>query len=469
MNRTSRTLLVALALLCSPLHAQTPAPTTPTPAAAPPAAPAVSVDAAYRKEFAFLSAQKRELASQLERMKRAAAAQQATLNHEVAALESRVLALDNESQQLQEQATLADESALANEEVSSLLQATFAQAGATLESYGVELAASDAFAALTDGDKTTQLFAAATTKLNELTTVRSESGKFFLADGTEVTGTLVRVGNIAVYGISDAGAGALAPAGGGAFKLWREPSAEIAQALKAGQPPSTLPIFLFESAATAVSEPPKKTIVTEMAKGGPIGYVILVLGAIAMLLVVLRAVFLSQAGSAVKPTIDAAAPLVHQHRINEAIDAVKQRKGSAARVVTAALRNLDRERAHLEDIISEAILHESTRLNRFGSVILMIAAVAPLLGLLGTVTGMIQTFDVITEFGTSDPKLLAGGIAVALVTTEQGLLVAIPCLLLGNLLSGWAERIKDDMERGAIQVINMYQERRDAVRQVRAA
>ncbi|MBL8244043.1 MAG: MotA/TolQ/ExbB proton channel family protein, partial [Rhodanobacteraceae bacterium] len=196
----------------------------------------------------------------------------------------------------------------------------------------------------------------------------------------------------------------------------------------------------------------------------PIGYVILVLGAIALLLAALRALFLSQAGAAVQPTIEAAAPLVRQHRINEAIDAVKQRKGSAARVVTAALRNLDREREHLEDIISEAILHESTRLNRFGSAIMMIAAVAPLLGLLGTVTGMIQTFDVITEFGTSDPKLLAGGIAVALVTTEQGLLVAIPCLLLGNLLSGWADRVKDDMEQGAIRVINMFQERRETAR-----
>ena len=96
--------------------------------------------------------------------------------------------------------------------------------------------------------------------------------------------------------------------------------------------------------------------------------------------------------------------------------------------------------------------------------ILMIAGVAPLLGLLGTVTGMIQTFDVITEFGTSDPKLLAGGIAVALVTTEQGLIVAIPCLLLGNLLSGWADRIKDDMEKGALKVINLYQERREQSR-----
>jgi len=105
-------------------------------------------------------------------------------------------------------------------------------------------------------------------------------------------------------------------------------------------------------------------------------------------------------------------------------------------------------------------LHESTHLNRFGAVIMVIAAVSPLLGLLGTVTGMISTFDVITEFGTGDPKLLSGGISIALVTTQLGLIVAIPLLLLGNMLSGWAERIKDDIERSALRVINQFVEGR---------
>jgi biopolymer transport protein ExbB len=105
-------------------------------------------------------------------------------------------------------------------------------------------------------------------------------------------------------------------------------------------------------------------------------------------------------------------------------------------------------------------MHESGRLDRFGSVILVIAAVAPLLGLLGTVTGMIATFDIITEFGTGDPKLLSGGISIALVTTELGLIVAIPVLMVGNLLSGWAERIKDSMEHSALHVINEYSKQR---------
>ena len=83
--------------------------------------------------------------------------------------------------------------------------------------------------------------------------------------------------------------------------------------------------------------------------------------------------------------------------------------------------------------------------------ILVSAAVAPLLGLLGTVTGMISTFDVITVFGTGDPKLLSGGISEALITTQLGLSVAIPTLLAGNLVSGWAEQIRSGMERAALQ------------------
>ena len=76
--------------------------------------------------------------------------------------------------------------------------------------------------------------------------------------------------------------------------------------------------------------------------------------------------------------------------------------------------------------------------------------------LLGTVTGMIETFDSITQFGTGDPKLLSEGIAIALVTTELGLVVAIPTLLLGSLLSTWARNIKRDMEHSALRIVNVF-------------
>jgi biopolymer transport protein ExbB len=475
---TSFRLLAATCLLSlsATVLAQTPA-TPPTAPAPPPAAAvaapaAVSVEEAYRREYAFLTAQRNELRRRLESAKADAARQSGALRAEVQQLQNRVVSMDSEVQARTSTLAGVDREALSNEQNAELLAATFSQAAATLEGLGELGLKAPEFEALDDGAKLARTYELGLQQLRLGATVRIEPGSFFLANGQQVEGQIVRVGRIAAYGSAAAGSGALAPAGGGALKLWTaagsEKSVATAQALSEGGRPALLPLFLYENANAAVSEPAPKTIWTEVQKGGAIGYVILTLGLVALLLAALRAVFLAQSGARIQKILDAASGPVQRHDVPAAIEAVKRHKGSAARVVTAALRNIDRDREHLEDIISEAILHESSQLNRFGSMILMIAAVAPLLGLLGTVTGMIQTFDVITEFGTSDPKLLSGGIAVALVTTELGLLVAIPCLLLGNLLSGWSERIKDDMEKAALRIVNLYSDVQ-VTRTVRAA
>lgn len=458
-------LMLAVGLLSLGLNAaaQTPAPPAAaapaTPDAAPAAAP-VSIEEAYRREYAFLTAQRNELRRRLESAKADAARQAGALRSEVDALQNRVVALDTEVQTRTAMLASVDREAEKNRQNADLLAATLSQAGATLEGLGEPGLKTESFQALGDAAKLQQTYALGLSQLRLGSTVRVEPGSFFLANGQQVEGQIVRVGRIAAYGVSAQGSGALAPAGGGALKLWTAPgsekSADTAAALASNSRPALLPLYLYENVNAAVSEPTPKTLWSEVQKGGAIGYVILTLGLIALLLAALRALFLAQSGARIQKILDAASGPVQRHDVPAAIEAVKRHKSSAARVVTAALRNIDRDREHLEDIISEAILHESSRLNRFGSMILMIAAVAPLLGLLGTVTGMIQTFDVITEFGTSDPKLLSGGIAVALVTTELGLLVAIPCLLLGNLLSGWSERIKDDMEKAALRIVNLY-------------
>jgi biopolymer transport protein ExbB len=464
--------LVALLGAAAPCAAQEAAPATSAPAAhapAPAPPPSVSIEQAYKREYAFLEAQKRELVARIAEVRRQFDADRARLEGEVGALERRALAAKSETEALSDELVRTEQAAQANADNADMLVATFDQARATLDALGDSTLSSDAFAAQDEASKLTTLFDAAARRLGTLGQVRRVPGKYFLTDGTEVDGTLIHYGNIATYGVSPQGSGALAPAGGGSFRLWNAPAEASAQALAQGTLPATLQAYLYENANTAVSEPERKTFWGEMQKGGGIGYVIMVLGALALLLAALRAVFLHRAGASVDRIMERITPLVRQHRIPDAIEACKQFKGSAARVVTATLRNIEREREHLEDIVSESILHESTHLNRFGSFITLIAGVAPLLGLLGTVTGMIQTFDVITEFGTSDPKLLSGGIAVALVTTEQGLMVAIPCLLIGNLLNGWAERIKDDMEKAALKVVNLYQDTQLRVIQKAAA
>ena len=422
------------------------------------AQPAVSLDRAYRREYAFLAAQKRELEQRLQDAKQSFERDRGTLQERTAALESAALAAGAEAAALADELARAEEAALANADNRDLVAATVEQAGATLGSFGDATVSGYAFAALADGAKLEALFAAAQRTLQALGSMRRVEGRFHRADGSEVDGVLMHWGNIASFGVSETAAGVLAPAGGGRFRLWSVPSEEAVRALERGETPDPLPAFLYENANTAVSEPEAKTVLGEVAKGGLIGWLIVALGVVALLLAALRAVFLKRAGASIGDILDGVTPHVRAGRIDDAIAACKRAKGSAARVVTAALRNLDRDREHLEDIVSESILHESTHLNRFGAMITVIAAVAPLLGLLGTVTGMIQTFDVITEFGTSDPKLLSGGIAVALVTTELGLAVAIPAILLGALLNGWAERIKDGMEGAALRVINLFQD-----------
>jgi len=446
-------------------HAQAaPEPTAPpAPAAAAAPAPTVSLADAYRREFAFLEAQKRELEARSAELQRRFEAERARLEREVATLEGRVLAARNEAEAAARELVVADQRQEAIEAQSQLLAATFSQAEASLSGLGVDLVVDATYRDADDAARLSRVFRAAQDRIAESARVRTEPGKFFLEDGTEVSGTLIRIGSVATLGVSPQAAGALAPDGGGAFKLWdRGRSAETARALAQGEMPPILALYLYENPNAAVERPAEKTIGQWLASGGAIGYVIVALGLLGVLLAILRAAFLKNAGARVQQIIDGVSAPLSQGRIAEAIEACKRYKGSAARVVTAALRNIDRDREHLEDIISESILHESGHLNRFGPFILLIAAVAPLLGLLGTVTGMIQTFDVITEFGTSDPKLLSGGISVALVTTQIGLIVAIPTLLVGNLLNGWAERIKDDMEKAALKVVNLYNDARAA-------
>lgn len=93
-------------------------------------------------------------------------------------------------------------------------------------------------------------------------------------------------------------------------------------------------------------------------------------------------------------------------------------------------------------ILDETVMAVSMILDRHLTVIAVLARIAPLLGLLGTLTGMVATFDILARFGTGNPKAMAGGISEALISTQTGLLVAIPGLYMGNFLNRRAENLK---------------------------
>jgi len=436
-----------------------------TPAAAPPVPPANplkaqdELQAAYQKEYAFLEAQLRELRSRLATFETESRRAENDKEAQIDRVEGEYIDLQSRGERFNDLLNEAERQIRAVEDSRATLEATFLQAGSTLEAYEIPALQSEEYVASPADARMDVLFSSTLDLLAGLGKLRRESATFFLDDGTEVEGTIVHVGNIASYGISGDQGGALAPAGENQLKIWSDSSSDVAQAVNRGNPPPVLEMFLYESTPKAIDERAGKTILSVINSGGTIAWIIVGLGVLAGLLIVLRIIFLRNASASTGKVDKAVGALVAQGKLDEALKACKRMKGSTANVVASALRNLDRDREHIEDIVSEQILHESTHLNRFGTFIIVIAAVAPLLGLLGTVTGMISTFDIITEFGTGDPKLLSSGISIALVTTEVGLAVAIPALIFGNLLSGWAESIKDDMEKAALHVMNRYKGR----------
>lgn len=156
-------------------------------------------------------------------------------------------------------------------------------------------------------------------------------------------------------------------------------------------------------------------------QGGIVGYVTIGLGIIGLLIALWRWVYLGAVGTGIRRQLKSETP-------NE--------NNPLGRILKVYHDNKNADPETLELKLDEAILREAPRLEKWQSAIKVLAAVAPLLGLLGTVTGMIATFQAITLFGTGDPKLMAGGISQALVTTVIGLVVAIPLVLLHSVVSG---------------------------------
>lgn len=179
-------------------------------------------------------------------------------------------------------------------------------------------------------------------------------------------------------------------------------------------------------------------LLERISEGGVIGYIILGMGVLGLLVALERFLVLGVVG----------------RRMNrQRTDKEPRANNPLGRIMSVFTENPDVDAETLGLKLDEAILRELPRVQRGLGLLSMIAALAPLLGLLGTVVGMIETFQSITLFGTGDPKLMAGGISYALVTTVEGLVVAVPILLLHSLLSARSNRlvqILDEQSAGMV-------------------
>jgi biopolymer transport protein ExbB len=177
--------------------------------------------------------------------------------------------------------------------------------------------------------------------------------------------------------------------------------------------------------------------------GGTIGYLILAVGAVGLLLWIERVIYLTAISGKVKSQIKS-------DTINE--------NNPLGRILAVHEQNKGADVETLELKIDEAILKEMPPLERFLTMIKLISAIAPLMGLLGTVTGMINTFQSMTLFGTGDPKLMAGGISQALVTTVLGIVVALPMLFLHSIVNGMSQRVVHTLEEQSAGIIAVHAE-----------
>ncbi|NNE06511.1 MAG: MotA/TolQ/ExbB proton channel family protein [Xanthomonadales bacterium] len=179
--------------------------------------------------------------------------------------------------------------------------------------------------------------------------------------------------------------------------------------------------------------------------GGIVGYVIIGVGILGLLLCLWKAFVLYTTGG----------------KISKQLKTKDANKGNPlGRVMAIYAENPDTDIETLELKLDEAILRESAPLESGLSFIKVLYVVAPLLGLLGTVVGMIATFQMITLFGTGDPRMMAGGISTALVTTVLGLVVAIPLTLLHSFLQGKSKSLIQVLEEQAAGIIARLAESR---------
>ncbi|EGR1070383.1 MotA/TolQ/ExbB proton channel family protein [Vibrio cholerae] len=186
------------------------------------------------------------------------------------------------------------------------------------------------------------------------------------------------------------------------------------------------------------------TFSQRLQAGGVIGNVILVLLGVGLIIALYRGAILATLRQKIKAQLK---------------NPEQPGNNPLGRILAVYNKEQQRSVEALELRLLEAVVDEQNHLETGLSMLKLLAALAPMLGLLGTVTGMIETFQVITQFGNGDPKVMAGGISMALVTTVEGLIAAIPLLLAHNILSAQAEAIRNILEKQGIGLVAQQAER----------
>lgn len=279
-------------------------------------------------------------------------------------------------------------------------------------------------------------------------------GEAVMKDGALAPGQFVQMGPIVLFS-SEAG-----------IAGWTEPSASlrpalipaddteqssITQLIKTGDGFMPMDVTLGDAEAIAST---RDTLIGHIKKGGIWVYPILFFALVATLVSIFKFFEIFGFKQPDPSIIHELLELINDGHADKALEKAEAAPGPVGAMLADAVRYHADDRELLEEVLFEHMLRLQPRLERFLPLIAVTAATAPLLGLLGTVTGMINTFNLITIFGTGDARSLSSGISEALVTTEFGLIVAIPALILHALLQRRAQGILADMEKTAVAFQN---------------
>lgn len=268
-------------------------------------------------------------------------------------------------------------------------------------------------------------------EMAEQGTVKTFDATVATASGSKEQRSVTRVG---VFNLVSDGA-FLTHGAGGVAELPRQPASRFTSQASdlQGASGGTVEFSVDPTRGTllgaAVERP---SLMERIDQGGIVGYIILGVGAVAAVIALIKIFTLMGVASAVKK--QAANP------------GSPSSKNPLGRVLQVMKDNKKGDTEALELRLSEAIMKETPKLTSWLMFLKIVSVVAPLAGLLGTVLGMIETFQSITLFGAGDPKLMAGGISQALVTTVCGLVVAIPIVLLHTAAASKAKRVEEILE-----------------------
>jgi biopolymer transport protein ExbB len=192
-----------------------------------------------------------------------------------------------------------------------------------------------------------------------------------------------------------------------------------------------------------------------LRQGGVVVVPLLILGLLSLVMAIAKTLDLRSL--VVRPSADMLRIIteLNDETAPEALAKAHKMPQAVGSLLVAVIQHRHASREHLEEILHEHVLAVVPRLERSLGTLAVFGGVAPLLGLLGTVTGMIRTFQLVTIFGSGNAKTLSGGISEALVTTQVGLLIAIPVLLAHAFLARKAKSLLGELEQVAVSLVNL--------------